>query len=330
MKMLSKTMSFLMVFMLATVLTLFTPLDAEPATGARPPSEITIIMVPKALDNPIFLDAKVAAEAKAAELGIKFEFVGPVRSDAAEQVSVMEGLVERRVDGIIVSVNDAEALRDVINRAVDAGIMVATFDSDSIDSKRSFYVGTHNYNIGYESGKRMLEHLPDGGNLAILTGRLGMANHEARIQGFMDAIEGSKINVLPIQSGEADVLRSVEVINQFTAANPDLDAWWFTGGWPLNADPQAMPELKRFHDNGGVVVSLDSAYPMLRFLEEEYLDELLGQNFVLMGSLGVETLYKLIQGENVDLGDEDNQIDTGYELVDKDNWEAVKATKSPY
>ena len=49
-----------------------------------------------------------------------------------------------------------------------------------------------------------------------------------------------------------------------------------------------------------------------------------------MGSLGVETLYKLIKGEAVDLGDETHYIDTGYELFDKSNYEEVWATKAPW
>lgn len=57
---------------------------------------------------------------------------------------------------------------------------------------------------------------------------------------------------------------------------------------------------------------------------------LIGQDYPKMGSLGVETLYKLIKGEEVDLGDETHYIDTGYELVDLSNYEEVWATKTPW
>ena len=40
--------------------------------------------------------------------------------------------------------------------------------------------------------------------------------------------------------------------------------------------------------------------------------------------------YKIIKGEDVDLGDETHYIDTGYELVDKSNYEEVWATKAPW
>jgi ribose transport system substrate-binding protein len=84
--------------------------------------DIEIAVVPKSLDNAIFLDTKSAAEKKGAELGIKIYWEGPTTSDAAQQVNVIESLIERQVDGILVSCNDADALKDVIDRAMDAGI----------------------------------------------------------------------------------------------------------------------------------------------------------------------------------------------------------------
>lgn len=293
---------------------------------------IEIAVVPKALDNAIFLDTKLAAEAKAKELGIKVYWEGPTTSDASAQVSIIESLIERRVDGILVSCNDADALKDVIDRAVAEGIVVACFDSDSPESKRTFYCGTNNYAIGKLSAEYMMNYLPQGGKVAILTGVLGAPNLETRIDGFEEtlAAAGSKIELMPVQTGKDDVQKSVEVVAQYTAANPDLAGWFFAGGWPYFADPDALPEIKTFMENGGHIVSIDTCYPMMQFVGMEMVDVLIGQDYSTMGSLGVETLYKLIQGEAVDLGDETNFIDTKYEVVDISNYEEVWASKTPW
>lgn len=293
---------------------------------------IEIAVVPKALDNAIFLDTKAAAEEKGKELGIKVYWEGPTTSDAAMQVNIIESLIERQVDGILVSCNDADALKDVIDRAVDAGIVVGCFDSDSPESKRVFYCGSDNYAIGKMSAEIMMEYLPDGGKVAILTGVLGAPNLEARIDGFEETLKaaGSGIEVMPVQTGEDDVQKSVEVVAQYTAANPDLAGWFFDGGWPYFADPDALHELKDFMEKGGHIVSVDTCYPMMQFVGLEMVDVLIGQDYATMGSLGVETLYKLIKGEEVDLGDESNFIDTGYEIVDITNYEEVWASKTPW
>lgn len=293
---------------------------------------IEIAVVPKALDNAIFLDAKAAAEAKGKELGIKIYWEGPTTSDAAMQVNIIESLIERQVDGILISCNDADALKDVINRAVEAGITVGCFDSDSPESDRTFYCGTDNYAIGKLSAEIMMQYLPEGGKVAILTGVLGAPNLEARIDGFEQTLQaaGSKIELLPVQTGEDDVQKSVEVVTQFTAANPDLAGWFFDGGWPYFADPDALGELKTFMEQGGHIVSVDTCYPMMQFVGLGMVDVLIGQNYAAMGSIGVETLYKLIKGEQVDLGDENKFINTGYEIVDITNYEEVWASKTPW
>ena len=294
--------------------------------------DIEIAVVPKSLDNAIFLDAKATAEAKGAELGAKIYWEGPTTSDAAQQVNVVESLIERQVDGILISCNDADALKDVIDRAVDAGIVVGCFDSDSPESKRAFYCGTDNYAIGKLSAELMMEYLPEGGKVAILTGVLGAPNLEMRITGFKETLEAanSPIEVMPVQTGEDDVQKSVEVVSQYTAANPDLAGWFFDGGWPYFADPDALPEVKTFMENGGHIVSIDTCYPMMQYVGLGMVDVLVGQNYPTMVALGVETLYKLIAGEEVDLGDETHYIDTGYEVVDLENYEEVWASKAPW
>lgn len=294
--------------------------------------DIEIAVVPKSLDNAIFLDAKSAAEAKGEELGAKIYWEGPTTSDAAQQVNVIESLIERQVDGILISCNDADALKDVIDRAVDAGIVVGCFDSDSPESKRAFYCGTDNYAIGKLSAELMMEYLPEGGKVAILTGVLGAPNLEMRITGFKEtlAAANSPIEVMPVQTGEDDVQKSVEVVSQYTAANPDLAGWFFDGGWPYFADPDALPEVKAFMENGGHIVSIDTCYPMMQYVGLGMVDVLVGQNYPTMGALGVETLYKIITGQEVDLGDETHYIDTGYEVVDLENYEEVWANKAPW
>lgn len=288
-------------------------------------AEITVAIVPKALDNPIFLDTKTGGVDKAAELGITAEWAGPESSDAAGQVAVMEALIAKGVDGILVSCNDAEALRGVIDKAVASGIVVATFDSDSPDSKRTFYIGSDNYGIGKKCAEYINRLLPGGGKLAVLTGIFGAPNLEERITGLKENL-GSNFEILPIQSGDDEIQKSVEAVNAFTAANPELAGWVFVGGWPFNADPASLAELKAFTDAGGVCVSVDTLYPMLQYVELEMAQALIGQNYYKMGSDGVQYIYDLIKNGKEPPGE---IIDSGFEIVDKDNVKQALASKLP-
>lgn len=296
------------------------------ASEAPSASDITIAIIPKALDNAIFLDTKTAGEEKGKELGISVEWTGSVSSIASEQVAIIEGLIEKGVDGMLISCNDADALKDVIDRAVDAGIAVATFDSDSPDSKRALYIGSDNYGIGKKCAEYVNELIPDGGKIAVLTGVLGAPNLETRIVGLKENVN-SNIEILPIQSGDDDVQKSVEVVNQFTGANPDLEGWVFVGGWPFFADPDSLTELSKFMGEGKVCISVDTFYPMLQFIDMDMAQVLIGQDYSKMGSEGVQYLYDMIKNNEKPF---EEVIDTGFEIVDKTNIEEVLKTKTPW
>lgn len=289
--------------------------------------KVTIAVVPKALDNAVFLDSKDGAEKAGKELGIEVIWTGPVKADAAEQVQVIEGLIQKKVDGILVSCNDPDALKDVIDKATDVGIKVATFDSDSPDSKRIFYAGTNNYKVGFECGEAMKKLVEGKGKVktAILTGVPGAYNLEQRIKGFKDGAKGANLEYMPVQACDDDVNKAVTIIEQYTKANKDLGAWFVVGAWPFLTPTESIPVLKDFTKNGGVVVSIDSFYPMLKYVQEDMVHVLVGQDFVAMGELGVKKLYDAVQGKEVP-----EFVDTGSIYVDDNNVEDVLKITKPW
>jgi len=300
--------------------------------------DIVIAVVPQQLGNPVFYDAKDGAEAAAKELGIKLEWVAPVKADAPEQVAVIEGLIEKKVSGIAISCNHPDALADVLKRAIDAGIKVSTFDADSPASGRAFYAGTENYEAGKLCGEHMKKLFADKKEgtikVAQLTGILGAFDLEARMRGFADAIEGTNIEVVYTGACEDDIDKSVEIIETYTRSNPDIDAWFFVGGWPFFVKPEALPELAKWKKASPDhrIVTMDSFYPMLQFFDEGLCDIAIGQNFYQMGYLSVVNLHKLIKGEEVEADTNENGlfINTGIEEVTPENYKEIRAGKKAW
>ncbi|MBD3305930.1 substrate-binding domain-containing protein, partial [candidate division KSB3 bacterium] len=289
-----------------------------PMVAAVEAADVTIAMVPKALDNPVFTTSREAARKAADELGIELIWTASQKADAAEQVAVIESLIQKKVDAIGISVNDPTALKDVINKAVEAGIVVSTWDSDSPESDRLFYLGTDNYAGGYKCGEIMIDLLgEEGGKVAILTGVIGAFNLEERIRGFKEATEGTNIEVVDILAGEDDINKSVEVVNTYTLANKDkFDAWFFDGGWPLFVPIDTLEPVKNFE---GKVISFDTFPPMLLFVKEGVVDVLVGQDFEQMGRGSVEMLYKVLTED----AEYPEFNDSGLEIVDSSNIDEV-------
>lgn len=306
-----------MVLLLAAVF-----VSAQGVKEVEEDEQIVIAVVPQQLGNPVFLATERSAKEAGEELGVKVLWEAAVEADASQQVQLVEDLIAKGVDGIAISCNDPDALKAVINKAVATGIVVSTFDSDSPNSDRTFYAGTRNYNSGKLCGEYLVEFTGGKGTVALLTGNLGQHNLEERMSGFREAIAGSDIEIVSILACNDDMNLAIEQVEQYTAANPDLDSWFFVGGWPFFAPPNSLKNLLNWKAQPGkTVVTMDAFFPMLGFFDCDAIDVAVGQDFDAMGRMSVEYLYKAIQGETVP-----ELIDTGEVIVTPENYKEHRET----
>lgn len=144
------------------------------------------VFLPKGLDNPYWDNCRKGMESEMAKLGVKAEFIGPEKSDATLQVSVIESVIARRPAAIAISPNDPATVNDLIAKATAAGIKVITWDADAPDSQRILYIGTDNYNAGATAAETLSKVLDGKGKVAILNGALTALNAQQRTNGFKD------------------------------------------------------------------------------------------------------------------------------------------------
>ena len=112
-------------------------------------------MIPKALDIPVFNYAHIGAERAAKELGnVQILWNAPASADQLKQKEILESYITQRVDGIAISSLNGEFLADTINRAIDAGIPVVTWDSDAPTSRRLAFYGVDDLASGRIMGER--------------------------------------------------------------------------------------------------------------------------------------------------------------------------------
>lgn len=268
-------------------------------------SETIISVVPKSLDNPVFLDTKQAVEQTAEALGIAAEWVGPFSSESQSQVEVLRWLVRRGVDAILVSANDPDALTPAINEAVGSGIAVATFDSDAPDSRRLFYTGTDNTAAGRTGAEVVLglleeEGRPDGdpAKIVVITGQKEALNLRQRIEGFRQGLEGTNTEIVDLLYCNDDMNLAVQLTERAAATEPDVI--FFIGGWVFYAPPESLSVYREWLADGGIAVTIDKHYPVLQALKEGRIQAAVGQNFKQMGEVGLRRLYEKIQGGAVE------------------------------
>ena len=281
--------------------------------------KLVFAFVPKLLDNPVFQVAWQGAQAGAQDLGggkIEAQRSAPVKSDAIEQAGIIESLIEKKVDGIAVSVNDADALTESINKAVDAGIPVVTFDSDAPKSKRSAFYGTANYASGKTMGEYLVKYMGKKGSIAILMGTPGAPNLEERKNGLLDYLKDyPDITVAATEYCYDDVNQGVSKMEAVMQAHPELKGWVLAGAWGIFTPAPGPFAAKKPGDL--TVISFDALPEELEYVRQGYVQVLLGQKLWGWGYESVRLLKELKEGKAPQ-----GVIDSGVDIVTKDNVEA--------
>ena len=156
---------------LKTALTTAALAGALMAGTARADDPVKIALVVKALGIGFFEAAAKGAEEAAKELGnVEVIYTGPTDTTAEGQIEVINALIAQKVDAIAVSANDPDALVPVLKKAMDRGITVISWDSGVAPEGREMHLNpSSSALIGNTIIKLAADHLPDGGEVAVLS-----------------------------------------------------------------------------------------------------------------------------------------------------------------
>lgn len=285
-----------------------TPTSSEPAAPAA--SELTIAVIPKQLDNPVFGYAHQGAERAAKELGIKLEWNAPAQNDEAKQADIFNTFVEQGVDGIAVSCINPEIMGQAIDAAVAKGIHVVTWDSDAPNSKRDAFYGIDDTATGKLLGDELLALLPDGGKVAILSGVQGAQNLADRVAGAKEALAANpKIEVVDTYYCNDDLTKSVQIIGDVMSQHPDLAGWLMVGGWPLFTNDG----LSAIAPGKTKVVSVDPLPDAQHWIADGYVQVCVGQKVFGWGEESVKLLHTLCTGGTIE--SKNGFVDSGVDIV---------------
>ena len=268
------------------------PADSTQAAAASG-KKITIAMIGKSSNNPVFLAARTGAEAAAKDLSaknnmsIEIAWLTPPQEDGEVQAQRIRQAVNDGASAVLIAASDAGKVTGAINDAVDRGVPVMTFDSDAPQSKRFAYYGVDDLKTGQMMMAELATQLGGKGRVAILAGNQNAPNLQRRVQGARDeakkhpgiTIAGVFNHVETPQDAAAEVIR----VNN---AYPGITGWGFIGGWPLYTQT-LLTDLDPAKQK---VVSVDALPIELPYVERGIVPVLLAQPVYNWGKVGVETI----------------------------------------
>lgn len=191
-------------------------------------AQTRIALVVKSLGNGFFDAANKGAQEAATELGdIEVIYTGPTAATAEAQIEVVNSLIAQQVDAIAISANDPDALVPALQRAMQRGIKVISFDSGVAPEGRQIHLNPSDTNlIGETIIKLAADYLPDGGDVAILSAASTATNQNAWIEAAKAVLPEKfpKINLVATVYGDDDSVKSTDEAKGLIASYPDLKA----------------------------------------------------------------------------------------------------------
>jgi len=191
-------------------------------------------------EDPLWYQVKAGARTIAHEIReveMETQWVVPKSWDTTDQITVMEQLIAKKVDGIALAPVDPDTLSKVIDKAVDSGIPVVTFNTDAPESRRMCFVGQDSLTAGRVVGALMGEFLNREGKVAIITGFRRTLGHRQRLQGFKEQIQKyfPNIEIIGIYENHDKPKEAYSIGQKVLKSCPDLGGIYITAGGPFGA-----------------------------------------------------------------------------------------------
>jgi ribose transport system substrate-binding protein len=262
----------------------------------------------------------------------KYEQEGKVQVDIKlpptgtldEQNQILQNLTSQGYDAIAVS-SVAPADQVTLFNDVAAHTNLITFDSDAAKSKRLLYIGTNNYAAGKVLGGEIVKLLPNGGKIAVFVGTFSADNATQREKGIEDAIAGHNIEVVDKREDNTDRAKARSNVEDIVNARHDLNL--VVGLWNYNGSAIAAA-LEGLGKKGKVLAAVfDEDDGTLDGIASGTIQVTVVQKPFQFGYLASKWMHELAtKGDAAKAAlPPDRVIDTGVEVINKDNVQDFKA-----
>ena len=153
----------------------------------------------------IWVKGKEAMEAEAKRLGVDVKIM-LADANVAEQASQVENLLAQGIDVLILAPVDSDAVSTLVDKAKDDNVPVINFARLANKCDVDYYITFDNVRVGELQGEYLLEHLPEGANIIVMSGaptdnRAGLFKKGA-MNKIEPAVAAGKVKIVAEQAVE--------------------------------------------------------------------------------------------------------------------------------
>jgi rhamnose transport system substrate-binding protein len=195
------------------------------SSGSGGGGDYTVAFVPKLQGIPYFEAMNSGGQAACEEIGCTWLYQGPVEADPAAQADIVRSYIQQGVDSLIVAPNDPDSMAPLLKQAADAGIKVATADTDAPNSVREVFVSqASTEGIGQALTDALLTAMGGKGKYAIVScGQTAQnLNSWIDVQKAYTAEKYPDAEIVDIVYAGEDQAAATQMATDLMNAHPDL------------------------------------------------------------------------------------------------------------
>lgn len=282
---------------------------------------------------PLFVQYDyVGMKRVAEELGVRVVVAGPTDFDIPGFIAAVDQVCAQKPNGVSVVGGWDPSLTEPVKRCIEQGVPTVVDDGDLPDSGRLAYIGTNWTQVGVAQAKKMMEMLPNGGKLAMMS-IINAGNMREAVAGFQKHIEengGGKYQIVANEDDGGDASKAAQVTAAVLAANPDIAG---IAGFDSESGAGIVTALREAGKNPGdvKVTAMEQTPDFFKTAKEGWVDGIIVQNRELFIYYAVKMLhdYNTNALRTAGLAGADggrpipDTLDTGVLVVDKTNIDKV-------
>lgn len=288
---------------------------AETTKAADAAKEIYIPVISKGFQHQFWQAVKAGAEKAAKDYNVKITFEGPeTEAMVDKQIEMIEAALAKNPSAICLAALDSKACIPLLEKAKAAGIPVIGFDSGVDSDIPLATAATDNIGAAAMAADKMAELIGGEGKVGVIvhdqTSRTGIDRRD----GFVNRIKEKypKIQIVDIQYGGGDQLKSTDLAKAMLQANPDIKGFFGANEGSIIGVLNAVKEMGL--EGKVTVIGYDSGKQQIDAIKSGVEAGAMTQDPIGIGYKAVEAAVKAINGETIE-----KNIDTGYHWYDKTN-----------
>jgi ribose transport system substrate-binding protein len=289
--------------------------DEGGGTGGGAERQYKLTLIQGVKGDQFYVTMQCGAQEAAAAAGATLEVTAPDEFDASLQTPVVNAVVAKKPDAILVAPTDTQAMIPPLTQAKAAGIKLVFVDTTTENGAElaESEIASDNEEGGREAARTLAELTGGKGSVAVINVKPGISTTDARAKGFEEEIKktpGLKYVGVEYSNDKPEV--AAAKTTALLAAHPDLVGIFGTN---LFSAEGAATGLRSAGATEKVkIVGFDAGPKQVEDLEQGIVQALIAQKPADIGKAGVEQAIAALKGEPTQ-----KKIGTGFVVVTKDN-----------